>query len=55
MPYLVQKSLNQIAKNYKRQQMMRQGMPPQYYPGYPYYQRQQYPGYSNYPGGQFRM
>ncbi|MFP3256323.1 MAG: DUF4234 domain-containing protein [Candidatus Nanopusillus acidilobi] len=55
MPYLVQKSLNQIAENYKRQQMMRQRMPSQYYPGYPYYQGQQSPGYSNYPGGQFRM
>ena len=47
MPYLVQKSLNEIARNYGRQQMMRQSMPPQ-----------QYPGYQNYPGGQggqFRM
>jgi len=46
MPYIVQKSLNQIAKNYTRQQMMRQAMPPQ-----------QYPMYLNYPGqgGQFRM
>jgi len=47
MPYLVQKSLNEIARNYGRQQMMRQSMPPQ-----------QYLGYQNYPGGQggqFRM
>ena len=47
MPYLVQKSLNQIAKNYARQQMMRQAMPPQQYPMYP-----NYPGGQ---GGQFRM
>jgi len=47
MPYLVQKSLNQIARNYFRQQMMRQTMPPQQYPGYP-----NYPGGQ---GGQFRM
>ena len=46
MPYLVQKSLNQIARNYARQQMMRQAMPPQQYPMYP-----TYPG----QGGQFRM
>ena len=46
MPYLVQKSLNQIARNYARQQMMRQTMPPQQYLGYP-----NYPG----QGGQFRM
>jgi len=46
MPYLVQKSLNQIARNYARQQMMRQAMPPQQYPMYP-----NYPG----QGGQFRM
>jgi len=46
MPYFVQKSLNQIAKNYIRQQMMRQAMPPQQYPMYP-----NYPG----RGGQFRM
>jgi len=46
MPYIVQKSLNQIAKNYARQQMMRQAMPPQQYPMYP-----NYPG----QGGQFRM
>jgi len=46
MPYIVQKSLNQIAKNYTRQQMMRQAMPPQQYPMYP-----NYPG----QGGQFRM
>jgi len=47
MPYLVQKSLNEIARNYSRQQIMRQNMQPQ-----------QYPGYQNYPGsqgGQFRM
>jgi hypothetical protein len=46
MPYLVQKSLNQIARNYARQQMIRQAMPPQQYPMYP-----NYPG----QGGQFRM
>ena len=46
MPYLVQKSLNQIARNYARQQMMRQVMPPQQYLMYP-----NYPG----QGGQFRM
>ena len=52
MPYLIQKSLNEIARNYRRQQMMRQSMPPQQYLGY------QNPGYQNYPGGQggqFRM
>ena len=52
MPYLVQKSLNEIARNYHRQQMMRQSMPPQQYLGY------QNPRYQNYPGGQggqFRM
>jgi hypothetical protein len=46
MPYLVQRDLNEIARNYGRQQMMRQDMP------------QQYLGYPNYPGGQggqFRM
>jgi hypothetical protein len=47
MPYLVQKSLNQIARNYFRQPMMRQTMPPQQYPGYP--------NYSGGQGGQFRM
>ncbi|MFP3167184.1 MAG: DUF4234 domain-containing protein [Candidatus Nanopusillus sp.] len=41
MPYLVQRDLNRIARNYSRQQMMRQRMLPQQYPGYP-----------NYPGGQ---
>jgi len=46
MPYLVQKSLNQIARNYARQQMIRQAMPSQQYPMYP-----NYPG----QGGQFRM
>jgi hypothetical protein len=47
MPYLVQKDLNEIARNYGRQQIMRQSMPPQ-----------KYPGYLNYPGGregQFKM
>jgi hypothetical protein len=38
-PYLVQRDLNEIARNYGKQQMMRQGMP------------QQHPGYPNYPGG----
>ena len=47
MPYLVQKSLNEIARNYGRQQMMRPSMPSQQYPGYP-----NYPGGQ---GGQFRM
>ena len=46
MPYLVQKSLNQIARNYARQQMIRQNIRPQQYPMYP-----NYPG----RGGQFRM
>jgi len=46
MPYLVQRDLNEIARNYGRQQMRGQSM------------SQQYPGYPNYPGGQggqFRM
>ena len=47
MPYLVQRDLNEIARNYGKQQMMRQGMPQQQYPGYPNYQEGQ--------GGQFRM
>jgi bacteriorhodopsin len=47
MPYFVQKELNQMARNYGRQQMMGQGMPPQQYPRYP-----NYPGGQ---GGQFRM
>jgi bacteriorhodopsin len=47
MPYLVQRDLNEIARNYGRQQMMRQNMPQQQYPGYPNYQGGQ--------GGQFRM
>ena len=47
MPYLVQRDLNEIARNYARQQMMRQRILPQQYPGYP-----NYPGGQ---GGQFRM
>jgi hypothetical protein len=47
MPYLVQKDLNEIARNYGRQQMMGPRMPSQQYPGYP-----NYPGGQ---GGQFRM
>jgi len=46
MPYIVQKDLNEIARNYGKRQMMRPGMP------------QRYSGYTNYPGGQggqFRM
>jgi len=46
MPYLVQRDLNEIARNYGKQQMMRQGMPQQH-PGYPNYQEGQ--------GGQFRI
>jgi hypothetical protein len=41
MPYLVQRDLNEIARDYGRQQMMRQVILPQQYLGYP-----------NYPGGQ---
>ena len=47
MPYIVQKDLNEIARNYGKGQMKGQGTP-----------LQQYPGYPNYPGGQggqFRM
>jgi hypothetical protein len=50
MPYIVQKDLNEIARNlrnYGKGQMMGPGMPPQQYPGYP-----NYPGGQ---GGQFRM
>ena len=47
MPYLVQKDLNEIARNYGRQQMMGPRMPSQQYPGYP--------NYSGGQGGQFRM
>ncbi|MFP3132289.1 MAG: hypothetical protein RXQ77_03030 [Candidatus Nanopusillus sp.] len=41
---MVQKELNEIARNYGKRQMMGQGMPPQ-----------QYPGYQGGQGGQFRM
>ena len=41
MPYIVQRDLNEIARNYSKRQMIGPGMPPQ-----------QYPGSSNYPGGQ---
>jgi len=47
MPYMVQRDLNEIARNYGKRQMMGPGMPPQQYPGYP-----NYPGSQ---GGQFRM
>jgi bacteriorhodopsin len=47
MPYIVQKDLNEIARNYGKGQMMGPGMPPQQYSGYP-----NYPGGQ---GGQFRM
>jgi hypothetical protein len=47
MPYIVQKDLNEIARNYSRQQTTGQSMSSQQY--------LRYPNYSGGQGGKFRM
>jgi quinol-cytochrome oxidoreductase complex cytochrome b subunit len=47
MPYLFQKDLNEIARNYGRQQMMGLNTPSQQY--------LRYPNYSGGQGGKFKM